>query len=214
MNALSNLNSPIFILLRLLLLSLLLSGCAHKIPTTPVISEDWSQHQAQVQALHKWQATGKLGVKVPNDGGSMTLRWQQQPDDFAIDFTGPFGQNILAIAGKDGQVTLSEPGRAPITAKTAEELIRRNTGWNIPVAQLAFWIRGLPAPTAKITSFTPNPQGLIGELEQLGWKVSYGDYLSVATSTRPLAMPSRIIAEYKDIRLTLVIREWQMEPAL
>ncbi len=201
-------------LVRLFLASLLLSGCAHKIPKVPLISEDWPKHQAQVQALGKWNATGKLGVKVPNDGGSMTLRWQQQPDDFSIDFTGPFGQNILAITGKAGQVTLSEPGKDPITAKTAEELIRRNTGWTIPVAQLSYWIRGLPAPTAKITGFTPNTQGLIGELEQLGWKVTYGDYLGVNVGAEPLAMPGRITAEYKDIRLTLVIREWQMEPAL
>jgi hypothetical protein len=27
-------------------------------------------------------------------------------------------------------------------------------------------------------------------------------------------MPGRIIAEFKDMRLTLVIREWQMEPVL
>lgn len=201
-------------LLHLIAIALLLSGCAHKLPKAPLISEDWPKHQAQVEALAKWQAIGKLGVKVPNDGGSMTLRWQQSPDEFTIDFTGPFGQNILGIAGHAGQVTLSEPNKAPITAKTAEELIRKNTGWTIPVAQLAYWVRGLPSPTAKVTHFNPNAQGLIGELEQLGWKVTYGDYLSVSTSAETLAMPGRITAEFKDIKLTLVIREWQMEPAL
>ena len=143
----------------------------------------------------------------------MSLRWQQAPNDFTIDFTGPFGQNLLGIAGRAGQVTLSEPGKEPINAKTAEELIRRNTGWTIPVAQLTYWVRGLPAPTAKVTGFTPNAQGLIGELEQLGWKVVYGEYLSVNTAAGILAMPGRITAEFKDMRLTLVIREWQMEPA-
>lgn len=205
---------PVPALLRLLAITLLLSGCAHQLPKAPLISEDWPKHQAQVETLNKWQAVGKLGVKVPNDGGSMSLRWQQQPNEFTIDFTGPFGQNILGIAGQAGQVTLSEPNKAPISAKTAEELIRRNTGWTIPVTQLAFWVRGLPAPSAKVTHFAANPQGLIGELEQLGWKVTYGDYLSVATGTETLPMPGRITAEFKDIRLTLVIREWQLEPVL
>lgn len=202
-----------FSFLRLFIVGLLLSGCAHKLSKAPLISEDWPKHQAQVEALEKWQATGKLGVKVPNDGGSMSLRWQQEPNNFTIDFTGPFGQNILGIAGHAGQVTLSEPNKAPITAKTAEELIRRNTGWTIPVTQLAYWVRGLPAPAAKVTRFSPNAQGLLGELEQLGWKVVYGDYLSVNTTTGTLAMPGRITAEFKDIKLTLVIREWQMEAA-
>lgn len=205
--------SPTLSLLCLAFISLVLSGCAHKLPKAPLISEDWPKHQRQVETLKNWQAIGKLGVKVPNDGGSMSLRWQQQPEQFSIDFTGPFGQNILGIAGHANQVTLSEPNKAPITAKTAEELIRRNTGWNIPVTQLAYWVRGLPAPTAKVTGFTPNTQGLIGELEQLGWKVTYGDYLSVNTGAETLAMPGRITAEFKDVRLTLVIREWQMEPA-
>jgi outer membrane lipoprotein LolB len=204
--------SSVLSLLHVLLISLVLSGCAHKLPKAPLISEDWPKHQAQVEALRTWQATGKLGVKVPNDGGSMSLRWQQRPQQFTIDFTGPFGQNILNIAGQTNQVTLSEPGKAPITAKTAEELIRKNTGWTIPVTQLAFWVRGLPAPTAKVTHFTSNAQGLIGELEQLGWKVTYGDYLRVTTGADTLAMPGRITAEFKDMRLTLVIREWQMEP--
>ena len=198
------------LLLRLLFIGLLLSGCAHQLPKAPLISEDWPKHQAQVESFKHWQATGKLAVKVPNDGGSMSLRWQQEPTSFQIDFTGPFGQNILAIDGKTDHVTLSEPGKDPITAKTAEELIRRNTGWTIPVAQLAFWVRGLPAPTAKLTRFAPNAQGLIGELEQLGWKVTYGDYLSVTNGSGTIAMPGRITAEFKDIRLTLAIREWQL----
>lgn len=203
--------SPALSLLSLLFISLLLSGCAHKLPKAPLISEDWPKHQAQVEALGKWQATGKLGVKVPNNGGSMSLRWQQAPNEFTIDFTGPFGQNLLGIAGQGSQVTLSEPGKAPITAKTAEELIRRNTGWTIPVAQLTYWVRGLPAPTAKITRFAPNTQGLIGELEQLGWKVTYGEYLSVNTGAETLSMPGRIVAEFKDVKLTLVVREWLFE---
>ena len=106
---------------------------------------------------------------------------------------------------------MSEAGQLPQTAKTAEELIRKNTGWNIPVTQLAFWVRGLPDPNTKVIHFTPNAQGLIGELEQLGWKVSYGDYLNASTPTTSIPMPGRIIAEYKDVRLTLVVREWSLE---
>jgi outer membrane lipoprotein LolB len=72
-------------------------------------------------------------------------------------------------------------------------------------------VRGLPDPNAKITRFTPNAQGLIGELEQLGWKVTYGEYLTANTATDTLAMPGRIIAEFKDVRLTLVVREWLLD---
>jgi len=189
----------------------LLSGCA----TTPkpLLTEDWQEHTRQLSTLNKWQAVGKLAVKVPNNGGSMGIRWEQEPTQFNIDFSGPFGQNLLTISGNDKLVTLNEPNHAPINAKTAEELIHRNTGWTIPVAQLAFWVRGLPDPTSRIGKFQPNTQGLIETLEQSGWKISYSEYMSVTSGSETLAMPKRIVAEYKEIRLTLAIREWLLEPA-
>jgi outer membrane lipoprotein LolB len=204
-----------FRLLSLLLTSLLLlllSGCA--VTPKPLLTQDWQEHTRQLEKLNKWQATGKLAVKVPNDGGSMGIRWQQEPAQFNIDFSGPFGQNLLAISGNETQVTLSEPNHAPVSAKTAEELIRRNTGWTIPVTQLAFWVRGLPDPKNRIGKLQPNAQGLIETLEQSGWKISYGEYMNVVSGSETLVMPKRIIAEFKDIRLTLAIREWQLEPAL
>jgi len=203
-------NASFFCLLRVFALGLLLSSCAHKSPK-PLLTEDWLQHRTQVSSLGKWQATGKLAVKVPDDGGSMSLRWQQQPDEFTLEFTGPFGQNLLSITGQGKSVQLNEPGKPTISASTAEELIRRNTGWTIPVTQLAFWVRGLPDPHARIHRFTPNTQGLIGELEQLDWRINYSEYIGVDTGTGVVNMPKRIIADYKDMRLTLVIREWQLE---
>ena len=200
-----------FSLCSLWLLFVLLSGCA----TTPkpLLTEDWQEHTRQLSTLNKWQAVGKLAVKVPNNGGSMGIRWGQEPTQFNIDFSGPFGQNLLTISGNDKLVTLNEPNHAPINAKTAEELIHRNTGWIIPVAQLAFWVRGLPDPTNRIGKFQPNTQGLIETLEQSGWKISYSEYMSVTSGSETLAMPKRIVAEYKEIRLTLAIREWLLEPA-
>jgi len=196
--------------LQLIFIALVLSGCAHQAPKAPLISQDWANHKAQVDAIDNWQAIGKLAVKVPNDGGNASIKWQQIGRAYHIDLSGPFGSGKLTIDGQPNSVTLTEADQPPKTAKTAEELIRKNSGWNIPVTQLAFWVRGLPDPNSKVTRFTPNAQGLIGELEQLGWKVTYGDYL--ATSKDGLAMPGRIVAEYKDVRLTLAVREWLFEP--
>lgn len=197
-----------------ILIGILISGCTHRQPKAPLISQNWVDHKSKVEAINNWQATGKLAVKVPNDGGSANLKWLQTGSAYQIDLNGPFGSGKVTINGLPNSVTLSEAGQTPQPAKTAEELIRKNTGWNIPVTQLAFWVRGLPDPNSKVTHFTPNAQGLIGELEQLGWKVSYGEYISVNTPTNTIPMPGRIIAEYKDVRLTLVVREWLFEESV
>lgn len=200
--------------LPVVLAGLVLSSCTHQQPKAPLISQNWADHKNQVEAMSNWQAVGKLAVKVPNDGGSANLKWLQTGSAYQIDLNGPFGSGKVTINGQPNAVSLNEAGQPPQTAKTAEELIRKNSGWNIPVTQLAYWVRGLPDPNSKVVRFTPNAQGLIGELEQLGWKVSYGDYLSVNTSANALPMPGRIIAEYKDVRLTLVVREWLFDESI
>lgn len=193
----------------LLTLLLLVSGCAQQPQKVqpPVNPEDWAKRQNQVLNIRDWQASGKLGVKVPNDGGSASMRWEQFGNDYQIDLNGPLGMGKMTITGKPGTVTFSEAGQPPQTAKTPEELIRKNTGWNIPVTQLAFWIRGLPAPKATVTRYAFNELGGLSELEQAGWKIIYGDYLQTEAG---LALPGRITAEFNEVRLTLVIREWHL----
>ncbi len=193
------------------LLILLLSGCAQRPPKTPVsLNQNLLQHQIQVQAIGTWQATGKLGVKTPNDGGSATLRWQQQNTEYQIAFNGPFGQGNMSIEGEPGRVTFSGGNNPPQSAKTAEELMLKNTGWNIPVTQLAHWVRGLPDPATEVSRYSLNAQGLIGELDQAGWKITYGEYINTQNLNDVIPMPGRITAEYKEIRLTLLIREWKL----
>ncbi len=199
----------------MILIAITLSGCTQHTQqqhrqTTPIVSQDWPQHQMRIDAIKNWQATGKLGVKAPGEGGSATLRWGQRGAQYQIDFNGPFGQGNMSIEGGPGRVTFSGGGNPPQSAKTAEELLQKNTGWQIPLSQLTFWLRGLPDPSMPITNLTTNSQGLIGELNQAGWKIVYGDYLSITDATSTIAMPGRITAEFKEIRLTLLIRTWRL----
>jgi outer membrane lipoprotein LolB len=195
-----------------LIIGLGLSGCSQLAHKDPVQTTDWQLHKTQVQNITQWQILGKLGVKVPNDGSSANLQWHHAPQNYQIDLSGPFGSGKMTIISKDNQVSLTEAGSTPRIAPTAEELIRKTTGWNIPVAQLAYWVKGIPAPNAKVKDMAFNTEGLISEMEQLGWKITYGSYLSVATPSAPIALPNRIVAEFNDIRLTLVIREWNINP--
>ncbi|HOY23958.1 MAG TPA: lipoprotein insertase outer membrane protein LolB, partial [Cellvibrio sp.] len=124
--------------LQLIFIALLLSGCVHQAPKAPLISQDWAKHKTQVDAINNWQATGKLAIKMPNGGVSPSIKWVQTGRTYHIDLSGPFGSGKLTIDGEPNSVTLTEAGQNPQTAKTAEELIRKNSGWNIPVTQLAF----------------------------------------------------------------------------
>lgn len=211
----------------LLLSFLLLAGCVHQPRQVPV--GDWSERQAQLDKLTHWQVTGKLGVRIPGDNGSANLRWSQEDKHYNIDLSGPLGSGRVAIRGQPGQVHMQQAGEQPLSATTAEELIFYSTGWTIPVAQLVYWVRALPAPQETVTHWEKNELNQVTLLEQAGWRVQYSQYQPVSTisgSNTPgsgtsenstsveqqhVLLPGRVIAEYGDVRLTLVIREWLLE---
>lgn len=190
-------------ILAIALLSLL-SACAHKIPT----SIEYKTHQESLTILDHWQLNGKLGIKAPEESGSANIKWQQQADTYDIQLTGPLGQKSIHIEGNKHQVTLTEKGKAAIKANSAEDLIRENTGWKLPLTQLTYWVRGLAAPDIKIKSLKENDRGLIGTLEQSGWTIQYLSYHQVNHQNQMLYLPQKVIAHYQDFRLTLIVRKW------
>ena len=194
----------------LMLLALLLaSGCAHRSLTPP---QDVLEHQRQLQTIGDWQLAGKLGIRTTDDSGSASVKWQQQPATYQINLSGPLGQKSMIITGSPGKVRLEQTGEPPQEAKTAEALIKKTAGWTLPVAQLAYWVRGVPAPKLRITHLHQNDNGLIEQLNQGGWAISYSNYRDQIFNGTNMPLPGKIIAEYQDVRLTLVIRNWRLGP--
>lgn len=191
-----------------LLLFIALAGCAHQHRITP--PPNVLAQQQSLQAIDNWQVNGKLGIRTADESGSASLKWGQQQQHYQINLSGPLGQKRMVITGKPGKVILEEAGQKPLTAKNAEALIKKAAGWTLPVTQLAYWIRGVPAPREKITRLQTNELGLIAQLEQGGWVITYSNYRNWQVAGSELAMPQKIIAQYHDVRLILAIRDWQM----
>jgi outer membrane lipoprotein LolB len=193
----------------ILLALLLASGCVHRSLTPP---QNVLEHQRQLQAIGDWQLTGKLGIRTTGDSGSASVKWQQQPANYQINLSGPLGQKSMIITGSPGKVRLEQTGEPAQEAKTAEALIKKTAGWTLPVAQLAYWVRGVPAPKLRITQLQQNENGLIDNLIQGGWDISYSNYRDHTFNGANLPLPGKITAEYQDVRLTLVIRTWHLGP--
>lgn len=193
----------------LLIATLLVNGCVHQGSLTP--PQDVLEHQRQVQAISDWQLTGKLGVRTAGDSGSASIKWAQQIANYRINLSGPLGQKSMIITGTPGKVRLEQTGEPAQEANTAEALIKKSAGWTLPVAQLAYWVRGVPAPKLRITHLQQNENGLIAHLIQGGWSITYSNYRDQRRNGVILPLPGKIIAEYKDVRLILAIREWHLD---
>jgi outer membrane lipoprotein LolB len=207
--------NSILLKLSFVLFALLLSACVHKTSITP--PANLITHQQQLDTINKWQLRGKLGVKSlknsNGESGSASIRWENTNDNYTINLSGPLGQKNLRITGQPNKVLLEQTGEVAMEAISAETLLQKTTGWQLPVSQLSYWIRGLPAPKIRIAHLQQNELGLIAELKQHDWLIRYTDYQDQMMNNIKLPMPKKIIAEHKDIRLTLVIHDWQLEAA-
>lgn len=192
----------------LLLLVLLTAACVHRPGLTP--PDNLLEHQHQVQTVDDWQINGKLGIRTADDNGSASLKWTQQNAGYQINLSGPLGQKRMLITGTPESVRLEQTGEPAQEAKTPEALIRKQLGWTLPVTQLAYWVRGVPAPKGRITRLEQNDTGLLAQLQQGDWLITYSNYSDQPFNGKTLALPGKITAEYKDVRLTLVIRQWQL----
>ncbi len=185
-----------------LLLSLILGGCSvvQQPPELPP-TLSWTQHQHRLIQLEHWQLQGKIGILNAGDGLSANLYWQQQARDYTINLSGPLGQSGTLIRGTPRGVELEIAGEGSYQAATPEALLQERLGWQLPISQINWWIRGLPAPD------TPYRHSLeenrLATLDQNGWHVQYMRYQHFG-----ILLPTKIRLQRGDLQITFIVKEW------
>ncbi|WP_095079692.1 lipoprotein insertase outer membrane protein LolB [Pseudomonas sp. Irchel s3h17] len=164
----------------------------------------WRVQKQQLTALDGWQIDGKIGIRAPKDSGSGTLFWLQRQDYYDIRLSGPLGRGAARLTGRPGDVTLEVANQGRYTAPSPDALLEEQMGWKLPVSNLAWWVRGLPAPSSK-SRLSLDANSRLASLEQDGWKVEYTAY----TQQNGYWLPERIKLHGRDLDVTLVIKAWQ-----
>lgn len=189
-------------------LALVLAGCAGLGPQESVegsgSAEDWSAHKARISTIDGWQISGKIGIQAPQDSGSGTLFWLQRQDYFDIRLSGPLGRGATRLTGRPEAVALEVAGQGRFEAQSPEALVESQLGWQLPVSNLLWWVRGVPAPDSR-SRVQLNADGRLARLQQDGWDVEYLGY----TDEGGYALPSRIKLAGRDLKITLVVKDWQ-----
>lgn len=184
----------------------LLTGCASS-PTTTVQGQGdakiWHQQQKQLSEIDTWTISGKLGLRSPQQNGSGTLIWAQRDEYFDILLSGPLGRGATRLKGHPGAVILDVSGQGQFSAATPEELAYTQLGWNLPVTNILWWIRGLPVPDIPAQA-TLNSQSHLARLSQDGWNVEYLAY----SQQGEFLLPERLRLTQGELNITLVVKEW------
>lgn len=192
-------------LLALIVATLFLSACQ----TTPTIPEDVGQQQEALRKIPSWQAEGKIAINMDGERQNASFKWQQKHGNYVIHLFGPFGQGATWLRRTSKGVSLENAEIGLRHAADAEQLMMETLGWQVPVSDLQYWIRGLAAPTPDPDTAETDERGLLSRLEQQGWQVTYDRY----EVYEGWALPDKLTAERGTIKVTLVIKNWQLAMA-
>lgn len=190
------------------LAGLMLAACAPVQVRKPGTAQQLAAQVAREKVLgarSDWSLAGRFAASDGHHGGSGSLEWRQDGTHYRFTLRAPItGKSAQLDGGPDGAV-LTGVGDKPVAGRDAGSVLNQEFGWHVPVADLAWWVRGLRAPgEPAILTFGMN--GLPATLDQDGWHVDYRDWF--AESNPPL--PRKVYASRDPYTVRVLIERWSM----
>ena len=185
-----------------------MAGCADfALFSPPGKSADaaWDTRLEDIYRLQRWSIHGHLAVQAGDEGWSATLRWDQDHQDYMLQFIAPLGQGTYHLSSDAGKAMLLTPDNKAYRATDAEHLLQDNLGWNVPLHGLQYWVRGAPEPGVTTDDLLLDDKGRMTDLQQSGWRISvlrYGEF-------NGKELPTKLFMQNDRFKLRLVVIGWE-----
>jgi outer membrane lipoprotein LolB len=193
----------------LLLAGVLLAGCVAPGPratTGAVLSP--AEARAWLTTVDRFALQGRLAAAVSGEGFSSNLAWVQDGAASRVDLRAPLGFGSVTLR-RDGDALSYESSRGErLDGDAARDALGRVLGFDPPLANLPWWVRGLPGPGSPATE-TAGPDGRLASLEQDGWRLTYDEYRESAAGPRRALLPYRLTLTRDAVRLRLLVNRWE-----
>lgn len=192
-----------------LMISLGLTGCVSVRPPARFMGGTHQSFTARSKHLRKlthWIISGAAGIVQPKGSESANYTWQQIGKSYAIQLAGALNVGSTRITGGVGWVNVSRANGKHWQGNSPNELIAKSLGWRLPVAQLFYWVRGIPAPL-KYAHLKTDSLGHLQSLSQLGWTISWSRYAPVGN----VDLPRWIVLQRPGWKIKLLIRQWVLQ---
>jgi len=189
------------------ILSLQLASCTLFSPTpkAPINKKmTGTAREQQTRQIKNWQASGAISISFNNKTDVGSFDWTQRGLNYTFQTYGPLNLGGVSIQGRPGFVTLNKSSKRT-TARSPEQLMQQELGWYLPLSNLRYWCRGLPAPGIKSVP-RYDQFGHLRLLRQQGWSISYKKYQAVSGQD----LPRTIVFGHQNLRVKVVIRSWQI----
>ena len=177
----------------------MLAGC-HAAPP-PMPAGGWEARRQHLQTLQAWQLDGRAAVALGTQGWQANLDWRQDGGYAELHLTGPLGIGAQVIRQTPSGFSVN--GAPPSSAAIAQ--LQQQLGFDLPVAQLRFWLLGIPDPSAPF-DLARNEQDRAQHIAQSGWSIDYERYLAAAGDV----LPGRVVLNRESVRVRIIIDHWEV----
>ena len=118
--------------------------------------------------------------------------------------------NIYNINIKsDGKtVKLTRGNQPPLYAPTASDLLFQAAGYKLPLNNLYYWIRGLPAPGK--SQQRHDQYGHLIQLQQDHWQIKFLRYTHVKQHDLPQLIDLSQPISHAKTKVRIVIKNWEV----
>ncbi len=163
------------------------------------------QRQAELAQMTHWQIKGAFSITQHAKRHSAHFTWNQLGnDEYRIRISSALDLYHVYLLGRHGSVTMWRSDRDFETAKSAERLMQQEMGWSLPMSNMRYWVRGLPAPGKHKAAY--DHYGLLRSLQQQGWHIDYTRYRTV----NGYDLPRRMEIQRPGMFVEIVIRYWTL----
>jgi len=189
-------------LLGLLVLAVL-GACAVREPRP---SGAWlEEREAFFAELDQWSVNGRVALSDGQRGGSLAFDWQVRGDEHEVSLRTMAGGRQWRLRFGPDQAFLEGSEVGELWGRDPDPLVEAAVGWPIPVAELAWWIRGLIPPDARHQVHYADDGSLAFAVTE-PWQIEFQRFSQVG----PVLMPARIQADSDPYRVRIVLRNWNL----
>ena len=153
--------------------------------------------------LKHWQLNARIAIKTPKDNLTASLNWQKNHKLFDFLVSGAFGVTYAHLKQEKHQATLEIPDSELLTHSNAEFLLQHTLGWDFPLDELSYWVKGLPSGNSE-EQIQYDEQGKIKQIQMGLWKIDFSKHKHY----QGYLLPKMIKVEHPEMSMKVVAKKW------
>ncbi|WP_448213302.1 lipoprotein insertase outer membrane protein LolB [Colwellia sp. MEBiC06753] len=197
--------------IRLLLISLLLTGCAQSPSSNQsALKNDLSGNTRieQLQNIKHWQISGQIAFLQESKREKASIFWQKNSAEQRLNLTTYLGINVLSLTSDTHGHVLEVEGKK-YRSDNLDELILQLTGLDFPSDALSYWLKALPYSNDDLVALNAEsqlPDTITSFYQNKIWQIQYQRYKQV----KNIALPSAILIKQQNLTIKLAINDWSI----